>query len=79
MELQLLLTITIIDHSLTGFLVDHKSLHNILFTQTLEKLGLQLPYMNSYIDGDKTLFNYSVNHPSEIPDATLSLREGVGE
>lgn len=47
-DLPLILQVTVTDQNLAEFPVDDISSCNILYTDTLELLGIQKPYMNSY-------------------------------
>lgn len=46
-ELTLVITVILADHTVEGFLVDDGNLCNVLYANTLEKLGLRYPDLSS--------------------------------
>lgn len=79
MDLPLILAITIIGHTLIGFLIDDRNSCNIINTDTREQLWLQQSYLNPYHDGYLLAFNESVSRPYRMIALPLSLGERVHE
>lgn len=60
--LPLILEIIITDRNLTWFLIDDGIYCNVLYTYTMDLLGIQKEDMSPYSGGDLLEFNYSITY-----------------
>lgn len=68
-----------VDHTVAETFIDDKSLCNVLYTNTLEPLGLLQLYLSSCSGGSLLAFNDFVIPPYGTTVLTLQLEEGESE
>lgn len=56
-DIAIILAITIIDCNLTGFLINNRSSCNILYSDTLDLIGIQQADLGPYGEGDLLALN----------------------